>query len=72
MRKQVRIDRIGLGKQTTVTAKMAHTRAMCPVDRKTHFHGRIEHMALIAARGLANDKHLAKLFFAIALDLGLD
>src|SRR6202043_3896612 len=54
LRKQARIDWIGLGKQTTVTAKMAHTCAMCPVDGKTHFHGRIEHMTLIAACGLAN------------------
>jgi hypothetical protein len=42
------------------------------VDGKTHFHGRIEHMTLIAACGLANDKHLAKLLIAITFDLGLD
>jgi hypothetical protein len=72
LRKQARIDRISFGKQTAVAAKVPHTRAMCPVDGKTHLEGPIEDMALIAACGFANDKHLAELFFAIALDLGLD
>src|SRR6516162_497686 len=69
---QARIDRIGLGKQTAVVAKVAYARAMCPVDGKIHLEGYIENMALIAACGFANNKHPAELFFAIALDLGLD
>jgi hypothetical protein len=42
------------------------------VDGKTHLDGHIEDMALVAACGFANDKHLAELLIAIALDLGLD
>ena len=72
LRNQARIDRISLGKQTAVVAKVAYARAMCPVDGKTHLEGHIEDMALIAACGFANDKHLAELFFLISLDLGLD
>ena len=72
LRNQARIDRISLGKQTAVVAKVPHARAMCPVDGKPHLEGHIEDMALIAACSFANDKHLAELFIAIALDLGFD